>query len=266
AARAGECADRVFLDRRADELELARVELDTRLAEGLAQEERPVEVADPEPVGLRDAIEMIRRDEAAGAGHVLYDERRIAGMCRPMCREITRAYVSNPSGLALVEGLSPGAADPGGHQDRGGREKRQGACSYGPPWLAPAADAGERQLVGPVAARDVPGRDLSERRRLGPAPVDDERTARVEVAARRRIGGIGDLAGQRDVAARRVGIGHGYRTHERGGVRVARATGDGLGGGVEAELAHLHHRHAGTDVLGHREIAGGEEHGAGPPL
>src|SRR5262249_46205210 len=242
AARAGECADRVFLDRRADELELARVELDTRLAEGLAQEERTVEVADPEPVGLRDAIEMIRRDEAAGAGHVLYDERRIAGMCRPMCREITRAYVSNPSGLALVEGLSPGAADPGGHQDRGGREKRQGACSYVPPWLA--ADAGERQLVGPVAARDVPGRDLWEGGRLGPAPVDDERTARVEVAARRRIGGIGDLAGQRDVAARRVGIGHGYRTHERGGVRVARATEDGLGGGELDELADVHHRDA----------------------
>src|SRR5215510_2316063 len=133
AARAGECADRVFLDRRADELELARVELDARLAEGLAQEEPAVEMADREPVGLRDAIEMIRQNEAAGAGHVLDDERRIAGnVPAHVAREHSRVRIESaaggeahdqPDGLALVEGLGAGAADPGGDQDRGGRER-----------------------------------------------------------------------------------------------------------------------------------------------
>ena len=41
-----------------------------------------------------------------------------------------------------------------------------------------------------------PGRDLPQRRDLGRAPVDRERAARVEDAARRRAGRVGRLAGQ----------------------------------------------------------------------
>src|SRR5437660_10489280 len=46
------------------------------------------------------------------------------------------------------------------------------------------ADAGERELLGPMAAHEVAGVALPARGRLGPAHVDGDRTARVAVAGR----------------------------------------------------------------------------------
>src|SRR2546430_16756175 len=80
------------------------------------------------------------------------------------------------------------------------------------------ADAGERELLGPMASHEVIGDDLPERRRLGPAHLGGERTAGMEVAARRRIGGGGGPARQRDAAAPRVGGGGPQHPPTRGRV------------------------------------------------
>src|SRR5439155_649064 len=71
------------------------------------------------------------------------------------------------------------------------------------------------ELVGPVAADDVARRDLLERGRLGPAHLDRVRAARMEVAARRRRGGIRHLALQHDAFRARPRIGLGHRGEER---------------------------------------------------
>src|SRR3989442_9866865 len=81
------------------------------------------------------------------------------------------------------------------------------------------ADAGERELLGPMASHEVAGDDLPERGRLGPAHLGGERTAGMEVAARRRIGGGGGLGGHRPAAARRGGGGGPPRAPPRGGGR-----------------------------------------------
>src|SRR5438445_9730335 len=66
------------------------------------------------------------------------------------------------------------------------------------------------QLVSAVAADEVTRRDFLERGRLRPAHLDRVRAARVEVAAGRRRGGIGDLALQHDAlrAYARIRLGH----------------------------------------------------------
>src|SRR5437879_8719718 len=100
-----------------------------------------------------------------------------------------------------------------------------------------------------MATYEVACLDFPDERRLGPTHVDRERTAWMEVAAGRRIGGVRDLAGQGDVAAGRVGIGDGHRPHQRGGVRMTWMPEDLLGGGKLDELAHVHHRDTIADVL-----------------
>src|SRR5262249_35091354 len=67
----------------------------------------------PRQVDRIDAIEMIRRDEAAGTGHVLDDERRISGnVPAHVTREHARVRIESAAGreahdqadgLALVE-------------------------------------------------------------------------------------------------------------------------------------------------------------------
>ena len=83
----------------------------------------------------------------------------------------------------------------------------------------------------------------------------------MEVAAGRRIGGVRDLAGERHVAAGRVGIRDGHGPHQRGGVRMTRMPEDLLGGGELDELSHVHHRDSIADVLHHGKIVGHEEQG-----
>src|SRR2546426_6092727 len=55
---------------------------------------------------------------------------------------------------------------------------------------AASLHARELELGGAVTADEMGGRDLSPCRRLGPAHLDRERAARVEIAAARRRGGI----------------------------------------------------------------------------
>src|SRR5437667_3818989 len=58
--------------------------------------------------------------------------------------------------------------------------------------------ARELELGGAVTADEMGGRDLSPCRRLGPAHLDRERAARVEIAAARGRGGIRHLALKQD--------------------------------------------------------------------
>src|SRR5207253_9187699 len=67
-------------------------------------------------------------------------------------------------------------------------------------------DAGEGQLAGAVAADEAAGLDLLPGGSQGLAEVDRELAARVEVAAARRGGRVGDLALQHD-PARPVAVG-----------------------------------------------------------
>jgi len=55
-------------------------------------------------------------------------------------------------------------------------------------------DTAERKFSRPVTAHEVVGGDLFLRRCLFPADVSRVPAARMEMAARRCIGGIGDLA------------------------------------------------------------------------
>src|SRR5437762_12568466 len=68
-----------------------------------------------------------------------------------------------------------------------------------------SADSFQGELLGPMTANQVAGRDFAQRGRLPAARVDRERAAGMEVAAGRRRRGIGDFTGQRHVAARSVG-------------------------------------------------------------
>jgi hypothetical protein len=89
-------------------------------------------VPDREPIGLGHAVEMVRGDEASGAGHVLHDHRRASwdvpahvprddpgvGVEPAAGREAD----DDPDGLAVEEGLrvETAACD---EQDRDGRER-----------------------------------------------------------------------------------------------------------------------------------------------
>src|SRR2546426_8253540 len=149
----------------------------------------------------------------------------LPGMCRPMWREITRAYVSKPppgakpttrrmvlpSKKDWARAAPPPAASTIARVERartrllmsssvvisGIYHAARGARGLG-------ADAGERELLGPMASHEVIGDDLPERRRLGPAHLGGERTAGMEVAARRRIGGGGGPARPRGGGPPRV--------------------------------------------------------------
>jgi len=66
-------------------------------------------------------------------------------------------------------------------------------------------------------ASDEMGRlDFPEKWRFAPASLDQERAARVEIAARGMTGGARDFAGQGDVAARRAWIGDRRGAQQRG--------------------------------------------------
>jgi hypothetical protein len=131
-------ADDVFLHRGADELELPGVELDPGLPQDLAQHERPVELPYREAVRLGHFVDVVGRDEAPGPGHVLDDERRVAGnVLAHVPRDHPGVRVEaasgsqthdDPHGPAFEEGLSlrgPGAER--GERDEGRRQCEQPA-------------------------------------------------------------------------------------------------------------------------------------------
>src|SRR5690606_23894694 len=122
-------------------------------------------------------------------------------------------------------------------------------------------DTVELQLVCPVAGDVVAGRDLAQDRRDVAALVDGEGAARVEVAAARRVGGVGDLAGQslQRRAVVRVGDGHGL--HQRRGVGVLGAVEQGFGRRQFHDLADVHDRHAVADVLDDAQVVSHEQVG-----
>ncbi len=102
-------------------------------------------------------------------------------------------------------------------------------------------------------------RHLPERGRLDAADVDRVRAAGVEVAARRRVGGAGDLALELDVAHARARVGDGHGGHQRGGVRVPGRPIELLRGSHLHELAHVHHGDAVADVPDHPQVVRHED-------
>src|SRR2546429_8378875 len=80
--------------------------------------------------------------------------------------------------------------------------------------------ARELELGGAVTADEMGGRDLSPCRRLGPAHLDRERAARVEIAAAGGRGGIRHLALQHDAprACARIRLGNSGQERRRVGV------------------------------------------------
>src|SRR6266478_10084029 len=78
------------------------------------------------------------------------------------------------------------------------------------------------ELVGPVAADQMARRDLLERWCMGPAHLDCVRAPRMEVAPRRRRGGIRHLALQHDAPRAQARIRLGHRGKERRRIRVLR--------------------------------------------
>src|SRR5215467_1860934 len=117
------------------------------------------------------------------------------------------------------------------------------------------------ELVSPVAADDVARRELLERGRPGSAHLDRMRAARMEVAARRRRGGIRHLALQDDALTARTRIRLGHRGQERRGVRVLGRREDLLGLAELNDAADVHHSDAVTDVADDAQVVRDEEIG-----
>ncbi len=122
-------------------------------------------------------------------------------------------------------------------------------------------DAAQRQLARAVAADEVVRRDLFLLRRLLAADRLRVVAARVEVAAGRRVGRVGDVALQHDAVGAQPRIGLGHRRQQRLGVRVPGRREQLLGGRHLHDPADVHHRDAVADVLDHRQVVRDEEVG-----
>ena len=72
-------------------------------------------------------------------------------------------------------------------------------------------DTGETQLLSPMAADGMIGRQLAQGGRLVTAALDRVGAAGVERATRRRIGGVRDLTTQHDPLAASAWVGHRHR-------------------------------------------------------
>jgi hypothetical protein len=129
AARPGEPADHVFLDRGAEILVLPGVEFDALLAQHLAQHGGAVEMPHGQAVGLRRLVEVIHHDDAARPGHVIHDDGRVAGdvLAHVTADDASVGVEAAPRGkpddetyrLALVVvGLSLGGAARGRERNR----------------------------------------------------------------------------------------------------------------------------------------------------
>src|SRR5882672_4745629 len=117
------------------------------------------------------------------------------------------------------------------------------------------------QLGGPVAADDVTRRDLLERGRLGPTHLDRVRAARMEVAARRRRGGIRHLTLQHDAPRARARIGLGHRGEERRRVGMLGRREELLGLAELDDAPDVHDGHAIADVPDNAQVVRDEQIG-----
>ncbi len=88
AARFGQRADAMIGHGHAEPAEFAAVEPRGFVAEHLLQDQRTDEMADGETIGFGLIVNMVRRDEADGAGHVFDQSGRITGnMFAEMARD-----------------------------------------------------------------------------------------------------------------------------------------------------------------------------------
>src|SRR6266498_5504104 len=69
----------VVLFRRADPADFSEIEFDFRPADQLVEIDRREDGTEGKTVGLGDVIKIIRSHDGSGAGHILYQDRRIAG-------------------------------------------------------------------------------------------------------------------------------------------------------------------------------------------
>src|SRR3989475_3324673 len=142
--------------------------------------------------------------------------RGVAGRLRnPRCRSSLPAARARPSPETPLPRFPSGdrAATRWGGRARAAR--RQG-------WSGPAARAvrSSHRLLREVAGGELVGTDDAQRGRLGAAAVvlAGVGAARVERAARRRVGGRRYVTLQHDALPRDPWVGHGYGGEERRGV------------------------------------------------
>src|SRR3989454_10142490 len=114
--------------------------------------------------------------------------------------------------------------------------------------LPSSLHARELELVGAVTADEMGGRDLLPCRRLGPAHLDRERAARVEIAAARGRGGVRHLALQHDAPRAWAGVRFRSGGQERRRIGGLWSREELFGLRQLHDGAHVHHGHAGADV------------------
>ena len=100
-----------------------------------------------------------------------------------------------------------------------------------------------------------------ERRRLDRAARLGDRAARMEAAARRDVGGIGQDVAQADIGHAEAGLGRQHRGEQRLGVGMLGRAEQRLGRRALDEAAEIHHRHFARDMLDHGEVVADEEIG-----
>ena len=82
--------DGVVLCRNAEVFKFSSVKFDSRFAEYLLKNQAPDKVADGQAIGFGDFVDVIGRNQSAGAGHIFDHDIRVAGMCLLRWRAITR--------------------------------------------------------------------------------------------------------------------------------------------------------------------------------
>ena len=107
----------------------------------------------------------------------------------------------------------------------------------------------------PPAGRGLRRRRLDRAARLG------DRAARMEAAARRDVGGVGQDVAQPDIGHAEPRLGRQHRGEQRLGVGMLGRAEQRLGRRALDEAAEIHHRHFARDMLDHGEVVADEEIG-----
>ena len=122
--------------------------------------------------------------------------------------------------------------------------------------IVEVADHGPLVVVRLDLARPVLLQEDAEVARLPAALGDRLGAPRVERAAQRRLGRVGDLAARQVARHLLVGVGLGDRLEERLGVGVPRVGEDLVGGPDLHDPAEVHDRDAVAEVLRGRQVVG----------
>ena len=128
-----------------------------------------------------------------------------------------------------------------------------------PPWAATRRL--EVQLLGKVACRKMARRHLLPLRCHLLAFILGVQAARMEVAAGRRLGRVGDLTGQDNPIHMRFRVRLRHRRNQRLGVRVLGTAEQVFGFRQFHHLADVHHADAVGDMLDHAQVVGNEQVG-----